>query len=86
MAIHSSILAWRIPWIDEPGGLQSTGSQRVRQETSLSLSLSYIGEGNGNTPVFLPGESQGQQSLLGCRLWGCTESDTTDAMQQQQQR
>ena len=30
------------------------------------------------TPVFLPGESQGQRSLVGCRLWGCTESDTTD--------
>ena len=29
MATHSSILAWRIPWIEEPGGLQSTGSQRV---------------------------------------------------------
>ena len=30
MATHSSILAWRIPWTEEPGGLQSTGSQRVR--------------------------------------------------------
>ena len=30
MAIHSSILAWRIPWTREPGGLQSMGSQRVR--------------------------------------------------------
>ena len=30
-ATHSSILVWRIPWIEEPGGLQSTGSQRVRQ-------------------------------------------------------
>ena len=30
MATHSSILAWRIPWMEEPGGLQSTGSQRVR--------------------------------------------------------
>jgi len=29
MATHSSILAWRIPWIEEPGGLQSIGSQRV---------------------------------------------------------
>ena len=38
------------------------------------------------TPVFLPGESQGQRSLLGCRLWGRTESDTTDATQQQQQQ
>ena len=32
------------------------------------------------TPVFLPGESQGQRSLMGCRLWGCTESDTTEAI------
>ena len=30
------------------------------------------------TPVFLPGESQGRGSLMGCRLWGCTESDTTE--------
>ena len=30
MATHSSTLAWKIPWIEEPGGLQSTGSQRVR--------------------------------------------------------
>ena len=30
------------------------------------------------TPVFLPGESQGWQSLVGCRLWGCTESDMTE--------
>ena len=29
MATHSSILAWRIPWMEEPGGLESTGSQRV---------------------------------------------------------
>ena len=38
------------------------------------------------TPVFLPGESQGQQSLVGCCLWGRTESDTTEATQQQQQQ
>ena len=31
------------------------------------------------TPVFLPGESQGQRSLVGCHLWGRTESDTTEA-------
>ena len=31
------------------------------------------------TPVFLPRESQGRQSLVGCRLWGCTESDMTEA-------
>ena len=32
MATHSSILAWRIPWTEEPGGLQSVGSQRVRHD------------------------------------------------------
>ena len=36
------------------------------------------------TPAFLPGESQGRGSLVGCRLWGCTESDTTEATEQQQ--
>ena len=36
--------------------------------------------------MFLPGESQGQRSLVGCRLWGRTESDTTEATQQQQQQ
>ena len=37
-----------------------------------------IGEGNGKNPVFLPEESQEQWSLVGCRLWGCTESDMTE--------
>ena len=38
------------------------------------------------TPVFLPGESQGQRGLVGCRLWGHTESSMTEATQQQQQQ
>ena len=42
------------------------------------LSRFVIGEGNGNTPVFLPGESQGRGSLVGCRPWGRTESDTAE--------
>ena len=42
MAIHSSILAWRIPEIEEPGGLQSTGSQRVGQYSALSISIVYL--------------------------------------------
>ena len=43
MATHSSILAWKIPWMEEPGRLQSMGSQRVRHSwaTSLSFFLSY---------------------------------------------
>ena len=47
MAPHSSTLAWKIPWMEEPGGLQSMGSLRVGHEATL-LSLSRIGEGNGN--------------------------------------
>ena len=42
MVIHSSILAWRIPWTEEPGRLQSTGSQRVRHDWATSLSLSIF--------------------------------------------
>ena len=37
MATHSSILAWRIPWMEEPGGLQSTGSQRVRYDFTFTF-------------------------------------------------
>ena len=47
MAPHSSILAWKIPWTEEPGR-QSMGSLRVGHNWKTSLSLSCIGEGNGN--------------------------------------
>ena len=42
MATHSSILAWRIPWAVEPGGVQSTGSQRVRHDWATSLSFTGL--------------------------------------------
>ena len=47
---HSSTPAWKIPWMEEPGGLQSVGSLRVGhdREMSLHFSPSCIGEGNGN--------------------------------------
>ena len=41
-------LAWKIPWTEEPGRLQSIGSRNVRHDWATSLSLSCIGEGNGN--------------------------------------
>ena len=41
MATHSSILAWKIPWMEEPGGLPSMGSQRVGHDGATSLSLSF---------------------------------------------
>ena len=39
MATHSSILAWRVPWTGEPGGLQSVGSQRVRHDLATTQTL-----------------------------------------------
>ena len=49
MAPHSSTLAWKIPWAEKPGRLQSNGSSlRVGHDWATSLSLSCIGEGNGN--------------------------------------
>ena len=86
MAPHSSTLAWKIPWTEEPGGPQSMGSIRVGQDSATSLSLFTFMHWRRKwqpTPVFLPGESQGWGSLVGCCLWGHTESDTTEATQQQ---
>ena len=82
MAPHSSTLAWKIPWTEGPGRLQSMGSLRVGHDWVTSLSLFTFMHWRRKwqpTPVFLPGESQGRGSLVGCRLWGHTESDTTEA-------
>ena len=81
MAPHSSTLAWRIPWTGEPGGLQSMGSLRVGHDWATSLSLFTFMHWRRKwqpTPAFLPGGSQGRRSLVGCCLWGHTESDTTE--------
>ena len=82
MATHSSTLAWKIPWMEEPGRLQSMGLLRVSHDWATSLSLFPFMHSRRKwqpTPVFLPGESQGWGSLVGCHLWGCTESDMTEA-------
>ena len=87
MAPHSSTLAWKIPWTKEPGRLQSMGSLRVGHDWVTSLSLFTFMHWRRKwqpTPVFLPGESHGQRSLVGCRLLGRTESDMTEATWQQQ--
>ena len=89
MAPHSSTLAWKIPWAEEPGRLQSMGSRRVRHDPATSLSLFTFVHWRRKwqpTPVFLPRESQGRGSLAGFHLWGRTKSDTTEATQQQQQQ
>ena len=81
MAPHSSTFAWNIPWTEEPGRLQSMGSLRVGHNWATSLSLFTFMHWRREwqpAPVFLPGESQGWGSLVGCHLWGHTESDTTE--------
>ena len=89
MATHSSTLAWQIPWMEDPERLQYMGSLGVGHDWATSLSLFTFIHWRRKwqpTPVFLPGESQGWGSLVGCHLWGCTESDTTEATSQQQQQ
>ena len=82
MAPHSNTLTWKIPWMEEPDRLQSMGSLRVGHNRATSLSLFTFMHWRRKwqpTPVFLPGESQGRASLVGCHIWGHTESghDTT---------
>ena len=82
VAPHSSTLAWKIAWTEELGRLQSMGSLRVGHDWATSLSLFTFTHWRRKwqpTPVFLPGESQGRGSLVGCHLWGPTELDTTEA-------
>ena len=81
MAPHSNTLAWKIPWAEEPGALQSMGLWRVGHDWVTWLSLFTFMHWRRKwqpTPVFLPGESQGRGSLVGCHLWGRTEWDMTE--------
>ena len=83
MAPHSSTLAWKIPWTEEPGRLQFMESRRVGHDWATSLSLFIFMHWRWKwqpAPVFLPGESQGQRSLVHCCLWGHTESDRTEQL------
>ena len=82
MATHSSTLAWKIPWMGVPDGLQSMGLLGVGHDLATSLYFFTFMHWRRKwqpTPVFLPGESKGWGSLVGCHLWGRTESGTTEA-------
>ena len=78
MAPHSSTLAWKIPWTEEPGRLRSMGSRRVRHDWATSLSLftfMHWRRKGQHTPVFLPGESQGRGAWWAA-VYGVTQSRT----------
>ena len=78
MAPHSSTLAWKVLWTEDPGRLQSMGSLRVRQEWATSLSFLTFMHWRRKwhpTPVFLPGESQGQE-VWWAAVYGVAQSQT----------
>ena len=78
MATHSSSLAWKIPWTEEPGRLQSIGSLRVRHNRATSLSLFIFMHWRRKwqpTLVFLPGESK-DGGAWWAAVYGVTQSQT----------
>ena len=83
MAPHSSTLAWKILWTEEPGRLHAMGSLRVEYNWATSLWLFTFMHWRRKwqpTLVLLPGKSHGQGSLVGCSPWGHKESDTTERL------
>ena len=78
MAPPSSTLAWKIPWVEEPGGLQSVGSLRVGHDwaTSLSLFTFMIGEGNGNPLQCSCLENPGDREAWWAAVYGVAQSQT----------
>ena len=81
MAFHSSILAWKIPWTEEPGRLQSMGSlSRTRlSDFTFTFHFHALEKEMATHSSVLAWRVPGMGSLVGCRLWGRTESDTTEA-------
>ena len=82
MAPHSSTLAWKIPWTEEPGGTWSREESDTTERLHFHFSLSCIGEGNGNPlQCSCLGNPRDGGAWLVCYLWGHTESDTTEVTQ-----
>ena len=77
MATHSSILAWRVLWTEEPGGLLSVGSHRVRHDWSdLACMHTCIGEGNGNPLQCSCLENPRDRGAWWAAVYGVTQSQT----------
>ena len=80
MAPHSSTLAWKIPWMEEPGGLQSMGLLELDMTERLHFHFSFpaLEKEMATHSSVLAWRIPGIGEPGGCRLWGHTESDTTE--------
>ena len=78
MATHSSTLAWKIPWMEEPGRLQSMGSLRVGHDRTTSLSFFGIGEGKDNPSQCSCLENPRDRGAWWAVVYGVAESETTE--------
>ena len=87
---NSGLISFRMDWLDllvVQGTLKNLFQNHSSKASVLQCSAFFIVHLSyphwrrkwQPTPVFLPGESHGQRSLVGCHLWGCTESNTTEA-------
>ena len=82
MAPHSSTLAWKIPWTEEPGRATVHGvakSWTRLSDFTFTFNSHALEKEMATHSSVLAGESQGRGSLVGCHLWGRTESDTTES-------
>ena len=81
MAPYSSILAWKIPWMEEPGRLQSMGSLSWTRLSNFTFTFHFdaLEKEMATHSIVLAWRIPGTGQHGGCRLWGRTELDTTEA-------
>ena len=82
MAPYSSTLAWKIPWMEGPGGLKSMGVARSRTRLSyftFTFHFHALEKEMATHSNVLAWRIPGRGSLVGCHLWGRTELDMTEA-------
>ena len=79
MATYSSTLAWKIPWTEEPGGLQSMGLLSRTQLSDFTFTFPFhtLEKEMATHSSVLAWRLPGTGELVDCHLWGCTESDMT---------
>ena len=88
MAPHSNTLAWKIPWMEEPGRLQSMGQEEsgMTERLHFHFSLSCTGEGNGNPLQCSCLENPRDGGAWWAAVYGVTQSDMTEATKQKDRK